>query len=92
MHVPFTVIPFTVAHLGKMSTPVNEQSMAEVVQEHATPLFLPSCTDCDFCDGLRDMDGQEKDGTLGVIRLEQEGDYDGFKDSGTRPKTMKGKR
>ena len=75
-----------------MSTPVNEQSMAEVVQEYATPLFLPSCTDCDFCDGLRDMDCQEKDGDLGVIRLEQEGDYDGFKDPETRPKTMKGKR
>jgi len=75
-----------------MSTPVNEHNMAEVVQEHVTPLFRPSCTDCNFCDGLRNMDCQEKDGALGAIRLEQEDDSDAFKDSETRPKTIKGKR
>jgi hypothetical protein len=79
-------------HPTNMSTPVNEQNMAEVVQEHATPLFRPPCTDCGFCDGLRDMDCEEKDGALGAIRLEQEDDYDGLNVSETRPKTMKGKR
>ena len=74
-----------------MSTPVNEQSMAKVEQEHTTPLFRPSCTDCGFCDGLRDMDHQEKDGAPGAIRLEEQDDYDGFEGSETRPKTMKGK-
>jgi hypothetical protein len=75
-----------------MSAPVNEQNMAEVVQEPAAPLFRPSCRDCDFCDGLRDMDPQEKDGALGAIRLEEGEDYDGLDGSEVRPKTMKGRR
>ena len=75
-----------------MSTLVNEQSMAEVVQEHTTPLFRPSCTDCGFCEGLRDMGGQEKDDAPGAIRLEEQDDHDDFQGSETRPKTMKGRR
>lgn len=75
-----------------MSTRVNEQSMAEVVQEHDAPLFRPSCRDCNFCDGLRDMDPQEKDGSVGAIRLDESEDHDGFEGSETRPKTMKGRQ
>ena len=66
--------------------------MAEVVQENITPLFRPSCGDCDFCDGLRDMDYQGMDGAPTALRLEEEENIDSFEDSGSRPKTMKGGR
>jgi hypothetical protein len=65
---------------------------AEVAQDNVTPLFRPSCTDCDFCDGLRDVDRQEKDDTVGALRLEEEGNHDGFEDAGMSPKTIKGRR
>ena len=71
---------------------MNEQGMAEVVQEHTTPLFRPSCTDCGFCEGLRDMGSPEKGDAPGAIRLEEQDDDDGFQGSETRPKTMKGRR
>ena len=57
--------------------------MAETVQEdNTTPLFRPSCSACAFCDGLRDMDHQEKDGSLGMLRLEEEENQDGVEDAG----------
>ena len=65
--------------------------MAEpVVQENITPLFRPSCNDCAFCDGLKDMG--EKDGSPGVIRLEEEENRDVVEDAGNTPGTVKSRR
>jgi len=67
--------------------------MAEPVQEdNITPLFRPSCTACAFCDGLRDMDDQEKDGSLGVIRLEEEENRDAVEDAGNARRMVKSRQ
>jgi hypothetical protein len=71
-----------------MSAPVKEHSIAEVVKEDITPFFRPPCRDCDFCDGLRDTDCQEKDDALGALRLEDEETHDGFEHAENTPKMM----
>lgn len=66
--------------------------MAEIVaQEDIPPLFRPSCSDCAFCDGLKDMDCQEK-GSLGVLPLEGEEKRDGVEDAGNAHRVVKSRQ
>src|SRR5260221_10273135 len=78
--------------MSNMSAPVKEKNMAEAVQENITPLFRASCRDCDFCDGLRDIDGQAEGGALGTLRLEEEEDQDGFENVESTSKGMRGRQ
>lgn len=40
------------------TSPINAVELEPLVDE--SPLFRPDCKDCTFCDGLRDMGGEEK--------------------------------
>jgi hypothetical protein len=79
-------------HASLTGAPIKGHSMAEIVaQEDIPPLFRPSCRDCAFCDGLKDMDCEEK-GPLGVLRLEEEENRDGVEDAGDAHNVVKGRR
>lgn len=75
-----------------MSAPTKEHSTANIAEENITPLFRPPCSDCAFCDGLRDMACQEKEAPLGALRLEEEETHDSAVDAGNTHMTMKGRR